>query len=150
MKPPSRSSCPSLPRTSSGDRTAGFTLIEVLVALAIVGLALAAVAGAFSNGLMGHEVASEADRALALAEERLALAGAAAPLRAGTARGTFAGRFDWQTTTAPYEDDDKTADPAIRPAAALRLYRIAVSVAWRDGHRQRQLALSTLRLGPSP
>jgi general secretion pathway protein I len=127
--------------------TAGFTLIEVIVALAVVGLALAAIAGVFSNGLLGHEVAADADAALALAEERLALAEAAEILRPGTSSGHFADRFDWQTTIAPYDD---TPDQAPRPAISLRLYRIAVSIAWRDGHRSRQLALSTLRLGPPP
>jgi general secretion pathway protein I len=127
--------------------TAGFTLIEVIVALAVVGLALAAIAGVFSNGLLGHEVAADADAALALAEERLALAEAAEILRPGTSSGRFADRFDWQTTVAAYDD---TPDPAPRPAISLHLYRIAVSVAWRDGHRNRQLALSTLRLGPPP
>jgi general secretion pathway protein I len=128
--------------------TAGFTLIEVLVALAVVGFAMAAIAGVFSNGLLGHEVAADADRALAVAEERLTLAGAAATLRPGTSNGRFAERFDWQMTIALFEDD--ATDKAPLPAATLRLYRIAVEVAWRDGHRGRRLALSTLRLGPPP
>ena len=54
-------------------RPAGFTLIETLVALAIVGLALAAIAGVFSNALMGHETASGAETALALADQVLRL-----------------------------------------------------------------------------
>jgi general secretion pathway protein I len=126
---------------------AGFTLIEVIVALAVVGLALGAIAGVFSNGLLGHQVAADADAALALAEERLALTEATEILRPGASSGRFADRFDWQTTIAPFDD---APDPAPRPAISLRLYRIAVSVAWRDGHRSRQLALSTLRLGPPP
>ncbi|HZK92287.1 MAG TPA: prepilin-type N-terminal cleavage/methylation domain-containing protein [Stellaceae bacterium] len=124
---------------------AGFTLIEVLVALAIVGLALAAVAGVFSNGLIGHETASDAEAALALAEERLALAGATATLRPATDKGVFAGRFAWQTTVAPYEEGDDTR--LAQPTGLPRLYRLAVSVAWQDGRRSRQLSLATLRLG---
>jgi len=123
--------------------TAGFTLIEVLVALAIVGLALGAIAGVFSNGLMGHETASDAEAALALAEERLALA--AEPPRPGSDSGTFAGRFAWQTTVSRY--DDGGAKPTVAPTSLPPLYRIAVSVAWHDGHRGREVALSTLRLG---
>ena len=126
-------------------RTAGFTLLEALVALAVVGLALAAIAGVFSNALMGHETASDADVALALAEERLALAGAT--LRPGANSGTFGERFAWQTTVSRYDDADKTADVA---TAMPRLYRIAVSVAWQDGHHNRLLALSTLRLAAAP
>jgi general secretion pathway protein I len=126
-------------------RSAGFTLIEVLVALAIVGLALGAIAGVFSNGLLGHETASEAEAALSLAEEQLALAGAAP--HPGTSKGIFAGRFAWQTTVSPYRDPaNKDADA---PTSLPHLYQIAVSVAWSDGHRGgRQISLSTLRLGP--
>jgi general secretion pathway protein I len=124
----------------------GFTLVEVLVALAIVGLALAAVAGVLGNGLTAHETVSGAEEALAVAEEQLTLAGTA--LRPGTASGTYAGQFAWQTTVAPYADaTDKTADV---PTSLPPLYRIAVSVAWRDGWRSREVALSTLRLGLPP
>src|ERR1700691_4587257 len=94
---------------TSGKRQAGFTLIEVLVALAIIGLALGAVAGVFGQGLAGHETASEAEAALAVAEEQLALA--AATPHPGAANGVFANRYAWQATVAPYQDaDGKTAD----------------------------------------
>jgi general secretion pathway protein I len=130
----------------SGERRlTGFTLIEVLIALAIVGLALGAVAGVFSNGLIGHETASDAEAALALAEEQLALA--SAPLQPSARSGIYAGRFAWQTAVSPYDDGGKEAD---MPDSLPRLYRIAVSVAWHDGHRSRELSLSTLRLGAPP
>ena len=128
-------------------RPAGFTLIEVLVALAIVGLALGAVAAVFGNSLTAHATASDAETALALAEEHLALAGALP--RPGRSSGDFAGRFAWQTTVAPFDDGVK--DTGVKDTdmakSRPRLYRIAVSVAWRDGHRSREVALSTLRLG---
>lgn len=121
----------------------GFTLIEVLVALAIIGMALGALAGIFGLGITGHETASEAEAALAVAEERLALA-AAAP-RPGTAKGVFGSRYAWQTTVAPYQDSDGKATDA--PATLPPLYRVAVSVAWHDGRHTREVSLSTLRLG---
>lgn len=117
-------------------------MVEVLVALAIVGLALGALAAAFGNALTAHETAADAEAALALAEEHLALA-AAAP-RPGSAGGNFAGRFAWRTTVARYDDGDKAAAPALSLPV---LYRVAVSVVWRDGRRSREVTLSTLRLG---
>lgn len=131
----------------SGKREVGFTLIEVLVALAIIGLALGAMAGVFGQGLAGHETASEAEAALAVAEEQLTLA--AATPHPGAASGVFANRYAWQTSVAPYQDgDSKTADA---PTALPPLYRVAVSVAWHDGRRTHEVSLSTLRLGsPAP
>ena len=121
----------------------GFTLIEVLVALAIIGLALGAVASVFSNGLTAHETVSDAETALALAEEQLALA-AAAP-HPGASNGTYGGRFAWHATIAPYTDpSDRSPD---EPTTLPQLYRVAVSVAWQDGRRSRALSLSTLRVG---
>ena len=129
----------------SRPRDAGFTLLEVLVALAVIGLALGTIAGVFSTGLMGHETASAAETALSVAEEQLTLAAATPHL--GANKGVYAGRFTWQTTVARYNgDDDKAADI---PSQLPRLYRVAVSVAWRDGRRARELSLSTLRLGPA-
>jgi len=129
---------------------AGFSLIEVLVALVITGLALAAIAGAFSNGLLGHQASEEAATALTLAEEKLAVAGTGQPLRPGTASGEFAGRYRWQLTIAPYEDRAGGDAADIGQPGALQLYRIEAAVAWREGLRQRLLSLTTLRLGPAP
>ena len=121
---------------------AGFTLIEVLVALAIVGMALGAIAAVFSTALLGHQTADSAEQALAVAEEQLALA-AAVP-RPGKTGGTFAGRFAWRTSVEPYADGKENADI---PTSLPPLYRIDVTVAWHDGRRGREVALSTLRLG---
>lgn len=128
-------------------RQAGFTLIEVLVALAIIGLALGALAGIFGVGLTAHETASETEAALAVAEEQLELASATP--HAGTGSGVFANRYAWQTIVAPYRDAaGKAADT---PPDLLPLYRIAVSVSWHDGNHARAVSLSTLRLGaPAP
>lgn len=129
-----------------GKRQAGFTLIEVLVALAIIGLALGALAGIFGVGLTAHETTSETEAALAVAEEQLALA--AATPHAGTASGVFANRYTWRTVVAPYRDAASKTDDT--PPNLPPLYRIAVSVAWHDGYRARAVSLSTLRLGAPP
>jgi prepilin-type N-terminal cleavage/methylation domain-containing protein len=127
-------------------RAGGFTLLEVLVALVVAGLAMSAIVGVFGNSLAGNAVASDAETALALAEERLALASAVAALRPGVDKGVFAGRFAWQTTVSRYVDGGDGKQTA-QPNATELLYRIAVDVVWQDGRRSRQLALSTLRLG---
>src|SRR5438093_3450538 len=135
-------------RASAG--AAGFSLIDALVALVIAGLALAAIAGVLADGLTGHEASAEAATALTLAEGKIAAAGASEPLHPGRSRGVFADRFRWEVTIAPYDDPpDKPAASALAPPpVALRLYRIAAAVTWREGLRRRQVALATLRLGP--
>ena len=127
----------------------GFSLIEAIVALAIVGLALAATAGVFSTGLRGHETADGADAALALAESKLAEAEATTTLRPGRSEGVFGGRYEWRLTIAPYQDE--TAGSVDRlTATSLRLYRIEAIAAWSDGRNRRQISLATVRLAAAP
>lgn len=133
------------------DRTgdAGFTLIEVLVALVIVGLTLAALASVFGSGLLGQRAAGAAETALALAQEKLAAAGVAKPLRRGESDGVFAGRYAWRVAVAKYRDKAENKEGFDAPRLPnLRLYRVAVTVTWRQGRRAKTLRLATLRLGP--
>lgn len=131
------------------------------MALVIAGLALTAIAGVFGTGLLVHQASDEVATALTLAEGKIAAAGAGEALRPGRSEGVFAGRYSWELTIAPYDDrqdadrqdasrQGKAAAVGAQPLSALRLYRIAAAVAWREGARQRRLALATLRLGPSP
>lgn len=129
-------------------RERGFSLVEVLIALVVVAAALAVAGGVFRTGLLGHEVAVGTDAALALAEEKIAAAGVIEPLRPGRSAGLFANRFQWQVAIELYRE--KSTSDFDQPASDLQLYRVAVTVNWRDGSRQRALALDTLRLGPPP
>jgi len=144
MRLPDVRSCGPDRNTGAG----GFSLIEVLAALVVVGLALAAAGGVFRTGLLGHEVAVGADAALALAEEKIASAGVSEPLRPGRSGGLFGNRFQWQVSIESYQEASSTGFE--QPGSTLQLYRIAVTVSWRDGPRQRALALDTLRLGAMP
>jgi general secretion pathway protein I len=136
-----RSSCPE-----RSER--GFSLIEAIVALAIVGLALGAIAGVFSTGLQGNRTAEEVDAALALAESKLTEAEAIAILRPGHSEGVFAGRYQWRLVVAPYQDETAGSDDKL--AATFQLFRIEAIAAWYDGLRQRQISLATIRLAPVP
>lgn len=132
-------------------RGAGFTLIETLVALAIVGMVTTAIAGVFGSGLLGNQVSDGVAAALSLAETQMAAAGITEPLAVQQKEGTFAERFHWRLTVALYDDPQKGPFLSAAPAKGpLRLYRVAVAVDWREGWRQREIALDTLRLAPAP
>jgi len=128
-------------------RTGGFSLVEALVALAIVGLILAATASVFGTGLSGHVAASDVDTALALAEEKLDTAGVVEALRPGTSEGTFADRFRWRLVVTRYED--KASSTADSPGLAFGLFHIETTIGWRRGGHERQVTLATLRLAPT-
>ena len=128
----------------------GFSLIETLVALVITGLALTAIAGVFAGGLTGHRTSENLTTALSLAEARLAEAGAANVLQPGHSDGVFANRFHWRLTVSRFDDRSDDSATMDQSAASPPLFRVAVRVTWRDGLRQREFSLTTLRFGTAP
>jgi prepilin-type N-terminal cleavage/methylation domain-containing protein len=125
----------------------GFSLIEVLVALTIVGLGLTAAAGMLGVGMRGHDTARDVAAASAFAEDLIAQTGVTDRLQAGETHGSFAGRFEWARSIAPYTDRPSATDRVLNGDAAPPLYRVTVAVAWEDGRRRQRITLSTLRLG---
>ncbi len=132
-------------------RSAGFSLLEVLVAFVILSLVATALFRLFSGSLNNAVAAEEWSRALIVAESRLAQAAAAQPLRESGERGSEDdGRIRWETKVdlylAPSEDLElERASEAL----AMRLYRISVEVKF-DGNngRERTLSLATVKMGP--
>ena len=117
----------SRPPRARGSRP-GFTLLEAMIALVILGLAAVAALSAFGTELRAADRARHALEAEALAAERLAtvrLLGARelAPLPDSIARGRFAAPFEsyhWTTTLRPV-----LGEPA--------LYSVVTTIAWERG-----------------
>ncbi len=122
----------------------GFTLIEVLVALAIVVLALGSLLEIFSTSLRGVRRAEAYTEAVLLAESKLAAMGIETPLEEGGQRGRFDDRFRWRTTVRPF-----THRPdAIRKEDSLAAYEVDITVLWGTGKEDRSVSLTTVRLVP--
>lgn len=129
---------------SPSERRAGFTLIEVVVAVTIMAVALAALLQAFGTGLRGARAVADRSHLVAAAQARLAEVGAGIPL----APGHFEGETKTGTWTVEVAPDTNAAPPPgglRRPD--LRLYAVRVTVTAPGGARER---LTTLRLGPAP
>jgi general secretion pathway protein I len=119
-------------------REDGFTLVEMIVALAILGIALATLFAAFAQGLERERLNRSQAKARWLAQTLLDGAHAGDRLSPGSTHGVTADGLSWTLTTAPY------GTPEDRKAWAFAPARLTVQVAWaQDGHTH-QLALSTL------
>jgi len=114
----------------------GFTLLEVLVALAILSVAFTVLLGIFSQSLTQVRALREREAARALAQSLLAEQGTDTSIIPGTTGG-WTGAFSWQIDTSPYGGTD---------SAAPRLAAITVRVRWHDGDRT--MTLTSLRLMP--
>ena len=80
---------------------AGFTLIEVLVAFAIVALVLAGIYQALAGAFRGENRAQVQERVLALARAHLETIGLEQPLEPGETAGTYQAGLTWHLTVAP-------------------------------------------------
>lgn len=132
-----------LPARGEGRR--GFTLIEVLAALAILGLALGVLFQIFSTGLGSARVAQGYTLATALAESKLASLGIEEPLAEGETAGWFDDDFRWRVAVRSYEQEARAAGEG----ASIEPYEVVVTVSWGEPDEERSVSLTTLRLAPS-
>lgn len=117
---------------------AGFTLLEVLVALAILGLAVVASIQGFAQGLRLLKLAGDHQQAVLLADRKLREV--VRPLE-GREEATES-QFRWERTTTVVESPELARDGVVD---RWRVYEIVVSVRW---DRQREVRVATLRTVP--
>ena len=126
-----------------GKRDRGFTLIEVLVAFAILALTFTALVRIFGSGLTAADWVARERTAILLAQSRLAAVGIETPLTLGESSGESADGYRWRVAVEP--DTTATAQPLL-----LLLRRVKVVVSWAEGGSDRSVSLATLRLAPAP
>jgi prepilin-type N-terminal cleavage/methylation domain-containing protein len=98
----SASSVGSADRRAAEDLTAGFTLVEVLVAFAILSMVLIGLFSGISTALRGDYQAAFTRSALLLATADLETEGLVVPLAPGVTTGRFENGMEWRRTVRPY------------------------------------------------
>jgi general secretion pathway protein I len=120
----------------------GFTLVEIVVALAILALSAAVLLDQISNGIAQASRADAISEAGMLAQSLLARVGTELPLRQGQLTGQYSSRYRWELHVTP------TGDATDLRALPVSAYMVVVEVFWGDGMQERSIALRTLRIGP--
>ncbi|MCD9085931.1 prepilin-type N-terminal cleavage/methylation domain-containing protein [Stenotrophomonas sp. SY1] len=121
-------------------RQAGYSLIEVIVAFALMALATTLLLGSLSGAARQVRVADQQGRAALHAQSLLATVGIDAPLAAGQRQGEWEqGRYRWTLQVAPYVEPRQ---------ASSRLWQLDLRVRWGDS-AQEQLHWRSLRLRPN-
>jgi len=115
----------------------GFTLIEMVVALAIMALSLGVLFRMGSTGMSGAGIAAAHIEATRLAQSRLDRIGAILPLRPGVTSGEEAGGYSWRVAVSRVES---------RPDA-LSLFQVEVTVFPPGGGKRHPVTLVTRRIG---
>ena len=134
------------PRLRRGQ--AGYSLIEVIVAFALLALALSLLLGTLSGATRQVRWSNEAGRAALHAQSLLDTVGVGGPLRPGRRNGEFDdGRYRWSLQVSPWSDGLAATGPAAPGSATL--YELVLTVQWSDGGPRERLQLRTLRLAPT-
>jgi general secretion pathway protein I len=115
-------------------RDAGFTLVEVLVAFAIVTIVLAALYQAIAGAYRGYARAQVREQTLALARAHLEAVGIEGPLQPGESTGTYATGVVWRLAVEPVETASYRG----------RAFRILLEALDHEGHPS--LRLETFKL----
>jgi general secretion pathway protein I len=138
------------PRTETAvlfGRTAGFTLLEVLIAFTIALLAVAALMQAISSGLASSRAAAHYQEAVSRARSHLDLAIHGTQLVPGDTQGDDGGGFHWRLRVAPAASTThQIAGLARKSATTVTLYAVSVAISWRDGNLTREVRLDSAQV----
>lgn len=128
-------------------RQRGYTLVEVIVAFALLALALTLLLGTLSGAVRQVRWSGDAGNAALHAQSLLDTVGFGSPLEPGRSDGEFeGGRYRWSLAIAPWDEPLPPNVP--RTPAENRLYEVALSVQWGSGGSRERLELRSLRLVP--
>lgn len=126
-----------LPLVPKGE--GGFTLLEIVVALTLLGVLFAAAFGVFAAGLRSSRYATEYTRAV-IEGERILQDVTAKGVQAGVAEGLLNGGYRWRAEIRPHQ--------AQIDESPAQLFHVRVSVLWPSAKGEKQLNLETLAMAP--
>jgi prepilin-type N-terminal cleavage/methylation domain-containing protein len=125
----------------SHGRESGFTLVEMLVSLAILSVMMVALYGAIGDSAHRLSQAQAESMAVGLARSKMDEVGHTIPAIVGDVSGAE-GRFTWQVSIGIHgTPEERVAWPAV-------LADVTVSVRWGEGVAKRSLSVHTFKLLP--
>jgi len=124
------------------ERSRGFSLLELIVAFAILSVSLAVLYRVFSASTQQAMLGRDYSNAVMLAESRLAELAARRPIVVGEETGAFNDRYRWKSTVHRY----RVPDTALGSRFPVPPYEIAVEVSWGEADRPHRVRLDTIRL----
>jgi general secretion pathway protein I len=133
-----------MPRT----RDRGFTLIEVVVALAILGVGLIVIIELFSGGLRLARTSGEYTQAIGYARLKMEDLALARQVTEGIEEGEFDKNFRWQLEVKKV--DVLPLEEAADFKLPIELYRIKMNVFWKSGSQERSAVIELLKVMKLP
>jgi general secretion pathway protein I len=123
--------------------TTGFTLIEVVVAIAILAIGLTVIIELFSGGLRLGRTSVEYTKAVNYARMKMEEIAVKQTMEEGNEEGEFDHTFRWQVETKrvgilPVEDKTDFKPPA-------ELYQVKINILWKSGSKERSTRIESYK-----
>lgn len=142
---------------SSGKRmhggTAGFTLLETLVAVMVLAICLVVIMQLFSGALKAGKRSEEYTRGVLHAREKMEEGLLSKELIVGLEQGEFEDGYRWEREISRLEEQEEFGEEAgteEEETEAVKLpfdkFRIRVAVIWQEGDREKGFEISTMQL----
>jgi general secretion pathway protein I len=131
-------------RPSRGRRQSGFSLLELLVAFVVFALAFSALMQITVGSVRSARRAADYTHAALWAQAKLDELGVGASLKDGGERGRFDDRYEWELEVRK-EEPPPPLEGGVQELVPVDLFRLALTVRWRDGETPREATFVTLR-----
>jgi general secretion pathway protein I len=123
----------------------GFTLIEVVVALAILGIALTAIIELFSGGLRLARTSVEYTKAINIARMKMEEITSQQKIKEGVNEGKYDDTFRWQVGIKRTDILQIEKDSDFKPP--IELFQIRVDILWKSGAKERSASVESYKAG---
>lgn len=128
---------------SLGQGYTGFTLIEVLVAVAILGIGLTIIIELFSGALRLGRASEEYTRAVSYARMKMEEIAAKPMVEEGTDEGSFDDTYRWQVEVKKVDLLPVENKPDFKPPA--QFFQIQIDVLWKSGSKERSTHIESYK-----
>ncbi len=136
---------PRMNKVSSGTGENGFTLLEVLIAVMILGLSVTVILQQFSVALHAGAKTQEVVLAMFHAREKLEEMKTSKELDETSEAGSFDDGYSWQTSVVAFKYGEEKGEEEIYDRLKYETFLLKATILWGRGDRNRQVCLSTLR-----
>jgi general secretion pathway protein I len=126
-------------------RQGGFTLMEVLVSMAILGIALTLILELFSGGLRSAKISEEYTKAIWYGKAKMEEMLTVQDLIEGVTEGSFDAQYTWRSEVKK-SNPKLTVEENGQMILPIDLYQIIVRVSWASGSGQRSYEVESLRI----
>ena len=118
--------------------------MEVVVALALLGVGLIVIIELFSGGLRVGRVSGEYTQAVGYARVKMEDIALAREIKEGMEEGEFDKNFRWHLEVKRV--DLLTGEPPVDITLPVDLYQIKLQVIWRSGSQERSAAIESMKV----